>query len=85
MLYSLGLRRFPPIDVLLGLAAGRPPTNEKALQYLLANISNHYMDFDPSAFSGMAFMPATSRNGTRILAKPGEVGINMASSINSPC
>lgn len=73
MLFSLGLRRFPPIDVLLGIGAGKPPTNEKALNYLLANTSGHYINFDPGAFSAVAFIPATRRDGQTFLAKPGEV------------
>jgi hypothetical protein len=74
MILTLGLRRFPPIDVLLGIAAGRPPTNEKALRYLLAHISTQYPTFDPNAFSGVAFIPATGPDGKSLLAKPGEVG-----------
>jgi hypothetical protein len=57
MLFTLGLKRFPPIDVLLGIAAGRAPMNQKALDYLLANLQTHYINFDPKVF----------------LAKPGEV------------
>jgi hypothetical protein len=72
MLAGLGLRRFPPVDVLLGIAAGSAPTNAKALNYLLANISTHYINFDPTAFSQVAFIPAT-RDGRTFLAKPGEV------------
>jgi hypothetical protein len=74
MLYALGLRRFPPIDALLGIAAGRASMNDRALQYLLANISNHYVNFVPTAHAGVAFIPATTASGTHILAKPGEVG-----------
>jgi len=73
MLFTLGLKRFPPIDVLLGIAAGRPPMNQKALDYLLANLQTHYVNFDPSVFSGVAFLPATKPDGTQILARPGEV------------
>ena len=73
MLFSLGLKRFPPIDVLLGIAAGRPPTNQKALDYLLANLQSHYVNFDPKSFEGVAFLPATLPDGRQILAKPGEV------------
>jgi hypothetical protein len=75
MLYSLGLRRFPPIDVLLGIAAGRTPTNESALSYLLANTSTHYITFDPTAFSAVSFIPATTPDGQSVLAKPGEVSL----------
>ncbi|WVF71489.1 hypothetical protein IAT40_006295 [Kwoniella sp. CBS 6097] len=81
MLFSLGLRRFPPIDVLLGIAAGRPPMNEKALQYLLNNIHNHYTLFRADAFSQVSFIPATTAQGESILAKPGEVFTNSACAI----
>jgi hypothetical protein len=73
MLASLGLRRFPPVDVLLGIAAGAPPTNEKALDYLLAHTSTHYANFDPTAYAQVAFIPATRRDGKTFMAKPGEV------------
>ena len=74
MLFSLGLRKFPPIDILLGIAAGRAPYNERALLYLLANVNVHYMNFEPSAFAGVSFIPATSAAGEKVLVKPGEVG-----------
>jgi len=61
---------------LLGIAAGRPPTNERALQYLLSNIHSHYINFDPSGFSGVPFLPGTTPSGQAVLAKPGEVGLN---------
>ena len=73
MLYSLGLRRFPAIDILLAIAAGPSPRNGNALQYLLSNMTAHYSDFDPASFSAVAFLPASSPAGTTILAKPGEV------------
>ncbi|ORX36563.1 hypothetical protein BD324DRAFT_452712 [Kockovaella imperatae] len=81
MLFSLGLRKYPPIDELLGVAAGRPPTSERALVYLLANLNVHYINFDPSAFAGVAFLPATTPTGARVLAKPGEVFSNKACAI----
>ncbi|WVQ99431.1 hypothetical protein IAU59_006566 [Kwoniella sp. CBS 9459] len=81
MLFSLGLRRFPPIDVLLGIAAGRPPMNEKALQYLLTNVHNHYALFRADAFSQVSFIPATRPSGEHISARPGEVFTNSACAI----
>ncbi|WVR07080.1 hypothetical protein IAU60_004119 [Kwoniella sp. DSM 27419] len=81
MLYTLGLRRFPPVDVLLGIAAGRAPMNEKALQYLLANVQNHYPTFRADAFSQVSFIPAVSSSGARLLAKPGEVYTNPSCAI----
>ena len=73
MLLSLGLRKYPPIDILLGIAAGRGPYSERALVYLLANVNVHYINFDPSAFSGVSFLPATTPTGEKVLAEPGEV------------
>jgi hypothetical protein len=75
MLFTLGLKRYPPIDVLLGIAAGRPPTHEKALQYLLSHMSTQYPTFDPTAFVGVAFIPAKGTDGKAFLAKPGEVSL----------
>ena len=77
MLIMLGLRRFPPVETLLGIAAGPAPMNAKALAYLLANVGTHYTGFDPSAFREVAFIPAVSSTGQRIMAKPGNVSLNM--------
>lgn len=81
MLFNLGLRRFPPVDTLLGIAAGKAPTNEKALQYLLDNLKTHYALFDPTVFSNVAFIPATTATGNATLASPGEVFTNHACKI----
>lgn len=78
MLFSLGLRRFPPIDVLLGIAAGPAPLNQKAFDYLLSNLNGSYAGFEPNKFGNVAFIPATSATGNAILAKPGEVFTNPA-------
>lgn len=75
MLFSLGLRRYPPLDVLLGLAAGSSRTNQRALEYLLANIQSHYLGFNPKMFENVAFLPATLPDGKQVLAKPGEVSL----------
>ncbi|TXT08933.1 hypothetical protein VHUM_02407 [Vanrija humicola] len=81
MMFELGLRKIPPVDVLLGIIAGRPPTNERALAYLLANINTNYPSFDPSAYRDVAFIPATSADGKQIFGKPGQVFTNHACSI----
>ncbi|KLT40935.1 hypothetical protein CC85DRAFT_286971 [Cutaneotrichosporon oleaginosum] len=78
LLYNLGVRRFPPVDVLLGLAAGAPPTSEKAFAYLLNHIHDHYIGFEPRQFSTVSFIPATTATGNAILARPGEVFTNPA-------
>lgn len=77
-MYALGLRRFPPVDVLLGLAAGPAPLNQKAFEYLLTHISGHYAGFEPGQFNNVAFIPAVSATGNPILAKPGDVFTNQA-------
>lgn len=55
--------------------------HEKALAYLLTNTSTHYINFDPSAFAGVAFIPATKPTGETIMARPGEVFTNPACAI----
>ncbi|KAL7421639.1 hypothetical protein Q5752_003408 [Cryptotrichosporon argae] len=80
MLFSLGLRRFPPIDTLLGIAATKD-RNVVALNYVLAHTSTHYIDFDPMAFHAVAFLPAKSAMGETILAKPGQVFTNPAAKV----
>lgn len=81
MLFSLGLRRFPPIDTLLGIASGKDAAADKALAYLLANMSAHYPTFDAMAYSGVPFIPATTATGNPTLARPGEVFTNEACKI----
>lgn len=76
MLFQLGVRRFPPVDVLVGLAAGQPQSNPHALPYLLEHINTHYIGFDPSAFTQVAFLPAVCPDGKTTLAKPGHVRRN---------
>ncbi|BEI84758.1 hypothetical protein CcaverHIS002_0501590 [Cutaneotrichosporon cavernicola] len=78
LLYHIGMKRFPPVDVLLGLAAGTPPMNEKAFAYLLNHINDHYAGFEPRQFSNVSFIPGTTATGNSILAKPGEVFTNPA-------
>lgn len=73
MLYSLGLRRFPPVDTLLGIASSKEAKGERALAYLLSNTGTHYQAFDPNTFSEVAFIPATTAAGTTTLAKSGDV------------
>ena len=73
MLFSLGVKRFPPIDVLVGLAADQPKPNPFALPFLLENINTHYVGFDPNKFAQIAFLPAVRPNGERTLAKPGHL------------
>nr|ODN97578.1 hypothetical protein L204_02996 [Cryptococcus depauperatus CBS 7855] len=76
LLFVFGLNRHPPIDVLLKIAAGRPPMNQRALDYLLANFQTQYSMFKAEDFPNLAFLPATTPHGDKFLAKPGEVFVN---------
>jgi hypothetical protein len=73
MLFELGLRKFPPIEVLLGIAAGPAPRNEKALSYLLGNMSNHYTTFEPQDYRNVAYIPAIKPDGSRAMGRQIEV------------
>ncbi|OCH90810.1 hypothetical protein OBBRIDRAFT_834709 [Obba rivulosa] len=72
-LYDLGLRRFPPLPVILKLAAG-PDSNVRSLafKYFLDNFAKQYAEYDPAAFAELAFIPAR-KDGASLLAKPNEV------------
>ncbi|KAI0646791.1 hypothetical protein C8Q79DRAFT_956470 [Trametes meyenii] len=72
-LFKLGLRRYPPLPDLIGLAASPDEkTQSAALKYLLDNYTTRYADYDPDAFANVAFIPAL-KDGKRCLAKPYEV------------
>ena len=73
MLFALGVRRYPPLDLLVALAADQPHANPKALPYLLEHINTHYVNFDPKAFAQVAFLPAVRPGGKQTKARPGEV------------
>lgn len=72
-LYSLGLRRFPPLDVILNVAASpNPKLNSLAFSYFLDNYVNRYYDYEPENFAQLAFIPALD-NKTEKLGTPVEV------------
>ncbi|EIW60639.1 uncharacterized protein TRAVEDRAFT_119941 [Trametes versicolor FP-101664 SS1] len=72
-LFKLGLRRYPPLPDLIGLAAsGDEKVRSAALKYLLDNYSTRYADYDPNAFSNVPFIPAV-KGGKPCMAKPHEV------------
>ncbi|CAL1709408.1 unnamed protein product [Somion occarium] len=72
-LYNLGLLRYPPLDVLLGLAASSDSkVRAVALRYFLDNASTKYGDYSPTKYSHVAFVPAM-KDGQRFMAKPTEV------------
>ncbi|PCH38307.1 hypothetical protein WOLCODRAFT_96891 [Wolfiporia cocos MD-104 SS10] len=73
---NLGLRRYPPLDVILRLAAGESPkVRHVALQYFLDNLTTKYPDYDPAAFGDVAFIPAV-KEGKDCLLKPFDVYAN---------
>lgn len=72
-LYGLGLRRFPPLPVVIELCTSQDQDiRSTALQYLLSNLATRYTDYDPGTFQNTAYVP-TIKNGGRCLAKPFEV------------
>jgi hypothetical protein len=72
-MFSLGLRRAPPLSEILRIAASDDPTvRTKALTFFLDNISVKYPDYDPNNFQDLAFVPAV-RGSEKVLAKPLEV------------
>ena len=71
-LFSLGLKRYPPTKVILGIATKDEPQRVIALNYFLDNASPKYMDYTAKAHAGIAFIPAIHK-GKRFLAKPLEV------------
>ncbi|KAL5514880.1 hypothetical protein ACEPAG_2196 [Sanghuangporus baumii] len=75
-LFSLGLRRYPPLDVLLKLASDQDGfLRSTALRYFLDNTSK-YDDYDPDKFNHLAFVPAERPNGESTLGTPGQVFVD---------
>ncbi|KAI0037007.1 hypothetical protein K488DRAFT_75577 [Vararia minispora EC-137] len=71
-LFSLGLKRSPPLGDLLKLAAGPDAeVRPKALKYFIDN-STKYTSYDPYDFKDLAFVPAIGKMGSH-LATPLEV------------
>ncbi|KAK0455114.1 hypothetical protein EV421DRAFT_1887456 [Armillaria borealis] len=71
--FTLNLRQYPPVDVLVNLCAS---PDEKirttALKYLTDNVNTKYQDFDPKKFDQVAFIPAI-RDSKVCLGTPEEV------------
>ncbi|PBK91347.1 hypothetical protein ARMGADRAFT_1013798 [Armillaria gallica] len=71
--FTLNLRQYPPVDVLVNLCAS---PDEKirttALKYLTDNVNTKYQDFDPKRFDQVAFIPAI-RDSKVCLGTPEEV------------
>jgi len=74
-LFSLGLRRYPPTEVILDIAAKSEPQGAVALGYFLDNYIQKYTDYSIDAHANIAFVPAVHR-GEKRLAKPLEVFSN---------
>ncbi|KAL5498075.1 hypothetical protein ACEPAH_3006 [Sanghuangporus vaninii] len=72
-LFSLGLRRYPSLDVLLKLASDQGESlRSTALRYFLDNTSK-YDDYDPDKFNHLAFVPALRPSGESTLGTPRQV------------
>jgi len=74
-LFNLGLRRYPPTEVILGIASKGEPSGTVALGYFLDNYTQKYTDYTVDAHANIAFVPAVHR-GEKGLAKPLEVFSN---------
>ena len=74
-LFNLGLRRCPPTEVILSIAAKGGPQGAVALGYFLDNYIQKYTDYTIDAHANIAFVPAVHR-GEKRLAKPLEVFSN---------
>ncbi|KAG8891638.1 hypothetical protein FRC00_013347, partial [Tulasnella sp. 408] len=76
MLFEFGLRKSPPLAVILQLASN-PATQRKAFEYLLENFDSLYSgDYEPDKVAHLAFIPSIKPDGTAFLARPGEVFTN---------
>jgi hypothetical protein len=71
--FSLGLRRAPPLTEILNIAASdNPSMRTKAFSFFLDNISNIYFGYDPKNYQDLAFVPAIL-GSKKVVAKPFEV------------
>jgi hypothetical protein len=71
-LFDLGLRRFPPTEVILAIAAEGELRGALALNYFLDNYIQKYADYSVDAHADVAFVPAI-HGGEKKLMKPLEV------------
>lgn len=69
------MRRFPPTEVILGIAAKDGPRGTIALNYFLDNYIQKYTDYTVDVHADIAFVPAIHK-GEKKLAKPLEVFSN---------
>ncbi|KAH8102310.1 hypothetical protein BXZ70DRAFT_1017278, partial [Cristinia sonorae] len=62
-LYNIGLRRSPPLETVVNLAASTDETvRSVAFRYLLDNLSTKYTDYHPNNYSHLAYIPAMKGN-----------------------
>lgn len=74
-LFILGLRQYPPTEVILGIAAGDEPQRTIALDYFLDHHKQRYPGYTATAHANIAFVPAI-QEGKKKLVKPLEVFSN---------
>ena len=74
-LFNLGLRRFPPTEVILNVAAKDEPQRTIALNYFLDNCMQKYTDYTAEAHANITFVPAIHK-GEKKLVGPLEVFSN---------
>lgn len=80
-MFQLGLRRFPPLPVILKLASDEDETlRTAALQYFLDNIAK-YPDYEPSNFNALAYVPAVDPDGKKIMGTPEKVFVDSDASV----
>lgn len=72
-LYLLGLRRFPPLRDIIGMAASPDVSlRSVALKYFLDNY-NRYPEYDAMMFADVAYLPALKTDGQSVMGTPKEV------------
>lgn len=74
-LFNLGLRRYPPTEIILEIAAKDEPQRTVALNYFLDNYIQKYTDYTADAHANLPFVPAIHK-GEKKLGKPLEVFSN---------
>ncbi|EIW74063.1 hypothetical protein CONPUDRAFT_86046 [Coniophora puteana RWD-64-598 SS2] len=77
-LYRLGLKRAPPLDVIINLSASTDKSvQQHALKYLLDNLVTRYPEYHPNKYAEVAFVPAINAF-KECLGKPNEVFVTAA-------
>lgn len=80
LLFALGLRRHPTIDVLLQLASTTtsfPSIRAGSLEYLFSHFQEFYhLTYPASESRKLAFLPSIKPDGSAFLASPLEVFLN---------